>query len=194
MSPAAEEVLLPPYEGIALADIVLVDTAALADEVAQLLLAESVIGLDTESKPTFAKGEVSTGPHLIQLATDSKAYLFHVAYPATLASLKSILEAPALMKVGFGLQGDLAQLRSKLGVTPQNIVDLATTLRNGKNMLGAKAAVALYFGQRMQKSRKATTSNWANPRMTERQMRYAADDAQVAIRVYRKALGNQKSA
>jgi hypothetical protein len=48
--------------------------------------------------------------------------------------------------------------------------------------------VARYFGQRMQKSRKVTTSNWANPRLSERQILYAANDAQVALRVYRAAL------
>ena len=54
-------------------------------------------------------------------------------------------------------------------------------------MIGAKGAVAHYFGRRLQKSKKASTSNWANPQLTERQMIYAADDAQVALRVFRVA-------
>ena len=61
---------LPPYPGIHLADVVLVDTAAAADAACLALGAEAVLGFDTEAKPTFAKGEVSTGPHLIQLATE----------------------------------------------------------------------------------------------------------------------------
>jgi RNA polymerase sigma factor for flagellar operon FliA len=40
----------------------------------------------------------------------------------------------------------------------------------------------------MQKSKRTTTSNWAHPRLTERQMLYAADDAHVALKVYRAAL------
>ena len=55
---------------------------------------------------------------------------------------------------------------------------------------GAKTAVAKYFGKRLQKSKRTTTSNWANPRLTERQILYAANDAQVALRVYRAALSD----
>lgn len=180
---------LPPYEGIALRDILLVDSTA-ADTVAtQDLLAADVIGLDTESKPTFAKGEVSTGPHLVQLATDTKAYLFPVDRLPTLDGLKAVLESPHILKVGFGLESDLLRLKAKLGIESRHVLDLAHALRarGEKNMLGAKAAVARYFGRNLQKSRKASTSNWAHPRLTERQMIYAADDAQVALRVYRVA-------
>jgi len=92
--------------------------------------------------------------------------------------------------VGFGLGSDLAQLRSRLQIEPQNILDLSRALRSKERnqSLGAKSAVARYFGQRMQKSKRITTSNWANPRLTERQILYAANDAQVALRVYRAAL------
>jgi RNA polymerase sigma factor for flagellar operon FliA len=54
--------------------------------------------------------------------------------------------------------------------------------------MGAKTAVARYLGRRMQKSKRITTSNWAHPRLNERQMLYAADDAQVALRIYHLAL------
>jgi len=73
------EVELPLYPGIGLERIVLVDSEALAEVASAALLAADVIGLDTESKPTFLKGEESTGPHLIQLATDERAYLFPVS-------------------------------------------------------------------------------------------------------------------
>jgi len=46
---------------------------------------------------------VSTGPHLIQLATDEHAYLFPVTGTPALAVLKAVLEAPGVLKVGFGL-------------------------------------------------------------------------------------------
>jgi len=186
-TPAHED--LPPYPGIALADIVLVDTPAADAAALKSLLAADVVGFDTESKPTFAKGEVSTGPHLVQLATDTKAYLFPVERLHRLDGLKDVLESPRLRKVGFGLDSDVARLRAKLGIETRNVVDLAVELRGDgeRNTLGAKAAVARYFGQRLQKSKRVSTSNWAQPRLTESQMRYAADDAQVALRVYRAA-------
>ena len=178
---------LPLYPGIALADIVLVDSAA-ADSVAVAdLLAADAVGFDTESKPTFAKGEISTGPHLVQLATDAKAYLFPVDRLPCLGGLKAVLESTRVCKVGFGLDSDVARLKSKFGIDLRNVVDLAVTLRAAgeKNTVGARAAVIRHFGQRLQKSRRVSTSNWALPQLSESQMRYAADDAQVSLRLYR---------
>jgi ribonuclease D len=187
---SAVEIELPLYQGIAIADVVLVDSPAAADDACRTLLAEAVLGFDTEAKPTFAKGEVSTGPHLVQLATADRVYLFPVRPQVDYDGLKQILESRRILKVGFGLGSDLAQLRSRLGIEAQGILDLSRALpgEKPKQTLGAKTAVAKYLGRRMQKSKRTTTSNWANPRLTERQMLYAADDAHVALKVYRAAL------
>jgi RNA polymerase sigma factor for flagellar operon FliA len=191
MSPLPEEEELPPYAGITLGDIVLVKTEAEAAEALAVLSSADAVGFDTESKPTFAKGEESTGPHLVQLATDSTAYLFQIgAKPGVdvlQTVLKAVLESPAILKVGFGLGDDLRRLRGKLGIETQNVVDLSTTLRRRgeRNTLGAKTAVARFFGQRLAKSKRITTTNWALPRLSEQQIRYAADDAHVALRIYR---------
>ena len=186
----ASDAELPLYEGVTLDDVVLVTSPEAAAEACQTLRVQDVIGFDTESKPTFSKGELSSGPHLIQLATASRVYLFPVGGLANLDGIKAILESARILKVGFGLDSDLAQLRSRLGMEAQNILDLSRALRsdNGKHGLGARTAVAKYFGRRLQKSKRTTTSNWANPRLTERQILYAANDAQVALRVYRAAL------
>jgi ribonuclease D len=184
---------LPPYTGLTLADVRLVRTPGDADAARAALLACDAIGFDTESKPTFQKGEVSTGPHLVQLADDRHAWLFQFGqdqvdqerHPAV-DVLRAVLESPAILKVGFGLGDDLRRLRAKLGIETRNVLDLATALRRGeRNAWGAKTAVARFFGQHLQKSRKITTTNWALPRLSERQLLYAADDAHVALRVYR---------
>ena len=191
MSPdIAIEPELPLYQGVAIADVVMVMSADAAAEARQVLLAEDVIGFDTEAKPTFSKGEVSTGPHLIQLATENRVYLFPVGALPNLNGMKAILESKQILKVGFGLDGDVSQLRARLGIEARNILDLSRALRGDKprQSLGAKTAVAKFFGRRLVKSKRVTTSNWANPRLTERQILYAANDAQVALRVYRAAL------
>ena len=178
---------LPDYAGIALADVVLVTSGRLAAEALAALMAAEVIGFDTESKPTFLKGEVSTGPHLIQLATETRAYLFPLSQWPSAGELKTILESKALLKVGFGLGNDRSALKSRLGIELANVVDLGEVLRGQghRGTVGAKIAVAHFFGQRLHKSKKVGTSNWAAPRLAERQLLYAANDAQVALRVYR---------
>ena len=180
---------LPPYEGIALADVVLVKSERDAAAALAALSQADVIGFDTESKPTFAKGEESTGPHLVQLATDDRAWLVQVGPSLSehlRDMLRAVLEAPGILKVGFGLGDDIRRLRSKLGIETNNVIDLSTALRRGeRNALGAKTAVARFFGQQLQKSKRITTTNWAQPRLSEKQILYAADDAHVALRVYR---------
>jgi RNA polymerase sigma factor for flagellar operon FliA len=189
-SPVTED-SLPPYKGIALSDVRMVRSPEDAQAALGALLAADTIGFDTESKPTFQKGEVSTGPHLVQLATDSHAYLFQFGANANGAAphsdvLRAVLEAPGILKVGFGLGDDLRRLRAKLGIETRNVIDLATALRRGeKNAWGAKTAVERFFGKRLQKSRRITTTNWAMPRLSEQQIQYAADDAHVALRIYR---------
>ena len=186
MTPDQEE-LLPPYDGIKLHEVRMVRSERDAAEALAALLASDALGFDTESKPTFAKGEVSTGPHLVQLATDDAAYLFQIGASPSVDVLRAVLESHLILKVGFGLTDDVRRLRSKLGIDANNVLDLSTALRRGeRNTLGAKTAVARFFGQRLQKSKKITTTNWATPRLTEKQILYAADDAHVALRVYRR--------
>ena len=177
---------LPPYEGISLADVRLVQSPQDVAAACAILAAADVIGFDTESKPTFAKGEESQGPHLIQLATDDQAFLFPVGQLPDLGAVKAILESERILKVGFGLGDDIRRLKTKLGICPAHVLDLSRALREGeRNDLGAKTAVARFFGMRLQKSKRISTTNWAHPRLTERQILYAADDAQVPLRVYR---------
>ena len=181
---------LPPYQGIGLEDVRLVRTADEAQAAMAALLAVDAIGFDTESKPTFVKGESSTGPHLIQLATDDTAYLFQVGAASTpaLAELKAILESTSTLKVGFGLSDDVKRLHAKLAIRAAGVVDLSVALRTPgqRNDLGAKTAVAKFFGLHLQKSKKISTTNWASARLSDKQILYAADDAQVALRVYRR--------
>jgi RNA polymerase sigma factor for flagellar operon FliA len=190
MSETPEE-LLPPYAGIKMGEVRLVLSEADAAEALAAFSSMDAVGFDTESKPTFQKGEESTGPHLVQLATDDVAYLFQVGRPAVAAAalfaVRSVLESTAILKVGFGLGDDLRRLRGRFGIEPANVLDLSTALRRGeRNTLGAKTAVARYFGQRLQKSKRITTTNWALPTLSEKQILYAADDAHVALRVYRR--------
>lgn len=177
---------LPLYRGIALADVVVVDDLHKAAVALKALSSETALGFDTESKPTFVKGESSTGPHLVQLATLQRAYLFPVTVTEGLQVIRALLENPTILKVGMGLGNDRSVLRSRLGIDLANVLDLGEAMRGDwhRGTVGAKVAVARLFGQRLLKSKKTGTSNWANPKLNERQLLYAANDAQVALRLY----------
>jgi ribonuclease D len=178
---------LPIYKGVSLLDVTLVNTETLMAKALAALLAAPEVGFDTESKPTFLKGEISTGPHLVQLATDQHVYLFPVSFAANHEVLRRVLASENILKVGFGLGNDRSALRSRLGIELSKVLDLGEVLRGPghRGTVGAKVAVAHYFGQKFQKSKKVGTSNWASPRLNERQVLYAANDAHVALEIYR---------
>ena len=176
---------LPAYEGIDLARVTLVDSDAAAARACAELLARDAIGFDTESKPTFRKGEVATGPHLVQLASDDRVWLFPVAHGVDRSSLQRILESAAVLKVGLG--NDRSALRERLGIELAHVLDLGEVLRGPghRGTVGARVAVAHFLGRKLQKSKRTGTSNWASPQLSERQLLYAANDAHVALRLYR---------
>jgi ribonuclease D len=187
IAPDKEQIaLLPPFALIGMPDIWLVATARDAELVDAELRGQQVLGFDTESKPTFVRNEASEGPHIVQFATLSKAYVFQLHDPACRAVAGSVLASTAVVKAGFGLSSDVKQIAAKFGTAPNAVVDIDTLFRQQgyRKELGVKAAVAVLFGQRFAKSKKAATSNWASRQLTTAQVLYAANDAYAAMCVY----------
>ena len=152
---------------------------------------EKFVGFDTETKPTFKKGAEAAGPHVVQFAIQNRAFIVQLGKEPPVPFLKSVIESREIVKVGFGLKSDRAPLFRTLGIKVGAAVELTATLRalRYKQALGAKAAVAIVLGQRLQKSRSVTTSNWAFPTLKPNQLLYAANDAYAALCVFR-ALGS----
>ena len=190
-TPSKDEIaLLPEFDRLGLDRITLVCTAAQARE-AQVALADSPIwGFDTESKPTFFKDQLSDGPHIVQLATLQRAWVFQLHDPACSAVVAQLLATSGFTKAGFGLGDDRKRILAKLAVEAAGVLELNTVFRQRgyRKDMGVKGAVAVLFNQRFVKSKKAATSNWAMPQLTQSQLIYAANDAYAAARVHH-ALG-----
>lgn len=186
----AQIALLEPFDRLGLDRIRLVASAAQARDAWAELADCACWGFDTESKPTFFKDQVSEGPHIVQLSTLEKAWIFQLHDLECRSVVAGLLALPGITKAGFGLGDDRKRIQSKLGVEPANVLELNTVFRERgyRKDMGVKGAVAVLFNRRYIKSRKATTSNWANPRLTEAQLVYAANDAYAAARVFH-ALG-----
>ncbi len=178
--------LLPPFERLGLDRITLVSTPLQAQDASEQLMQCRAWGFDTESKPTFKVGESSDGPHVLQLSTPQRAWVFQLHDPGCRAIAAQLLAAPGIVKAGFGLGDDRKRIIHKLGIEPQGILELNTVFhqRGYRKDMGVKGAVAVLFHQRFIKSKKAATSNWANARLSEAQLVYAANDAYAAIRVW----------
>ena len=192
LTPSKEEIaLLAPFERLPLERIELIATEAQARRAIDELAGIRVFGFDTESKPTFAKGEVSDGPHIVQLSTVDRAWIFQLHDLACRQLLAECLASHESLKVGFGLGDDKRRIQGKLGVEAFGVVDLNATFRKlgYRKDIGVKAAIAIMFGKRFLKSGKASTSNWASRQLSESQLLYAANDAYAAARVHA-ALGD----
>lgn len=175
---------LPPFKNLNHQNIVVIENIEQCKTIEEELKAAIFLGFDSESKPTFRVGEVSTGPHLIQLATEHTAYLFHVN-SSTLKFLQPILSNPKQLKVGFGLKND-KHIFHKKGIELESCIDLAKGFSHFgfTQQMGVQKAVALLFGQYLSKSKKIGTSNWAQKPLTPQQISYAAADAYAALLVF----------
>ena len=193
--PTKEQIaLLPPFAGLSLNQIVVLRSPAQFEDAYRAIEREKFVGFDTETKPTFTKSAEAIGPHVVQFALRNRAFIVQLGKEPPLPFLKSVIESQEIVKVGFGLKSDRGPLFRSLGVKVGAAVELTGTLRalRYKQALGAKTAVAIVLGQRLQKSKSVTTSNWASPTLKPNQLLYAANDAYAALCVFR-ALGSPYS-
>ena len=184
--PTKEQIdALPAFVGLRLDQIEVPVTAAQAAAAAEHLLSRRFVGFDTESKPTFAVGETSTGPHVVQFSTLERAFIFQVHRTECREALMSLLQSKQMVKVGFGLRSDRGHIQKKFGVQPGALLDMTHYFKQvgHRNEVGVKSAVAMVLQQRFQKSKRISTTNWSNAELTSSQLLYAANDAYGAIAV-----------
>ncbi|MGL6069729.1 3'-5' exonuclease [Craterilacuibacter sp.] len=181
---------LPPFTGLTLERITVVTCRASAEAALLQMLRHDALGFDTESRPTFHKGQNSEGPHVLQFSSMDRAWLFQSHQQETLSAAFEVLQSAQVAKVGFGLKSDLGHLGTRFGIIPQQLIDLDHSFRaqGYRQQIGAKTAIAMLFGQKLAKSKHISTSNWAIKQLAERQLLYAANDAYAAICVHQALL------
>lgn len=187
--PSKEQIqAFPVFQNLPMPQIQLIHSLEQCLAVEQELKSCALFGFDSESKPTFKVGEISTGPHLIQLATLDKAYLFQMN-PAIWAFLAPIFANRDQIKIGFGLKND-AHLFRKRGIELNSVIELSKCFGHFglKNPVGLKNAIALLFGLNFPKSKRISTSNWASKNLSAAQIDYAAADAYAPVLVFEELL------
>ncbi|RZL37810.1 MAG: 3'-5' exonuclease domain-containing protein 2 [Rubrivivax sp.] len=187
--PTLEQIAaMPAYDALPASRIHVLKTAEQLHFAEQALREAGHVGFDTESKPTFVAGAPQTGPEVIQFATLSDAFIVQTETPGVADFLQAMIESDDVVKVGFGLASDRPQIQRKLGLRLGQSIDLSHLVKQlgFKDAVGLKTAVAIVLGRRFAKSKKATTSNWANRTLTPQQLQYAANDAHASLLVYKR--------
>ncbi len=149
---------------------------------AQELNRETVLGFDTETRPSFKKG-LNYSPALIQLASRETVYLFHLTHLTFPPMLREILSNPGIIKAGVAVDHDITKLKELGHFRPAGFVDLGDIARNsGIKNHGLRGLAAILLGVRI--SKQAQVSNWAQKALSPEQVRYAATDAWASREIY----------
>jgi len=166
------------YEG----RVRLVATPGDLEEARSDLRQESIVGLDTETRPAFKKGE-SHLPALVQVATARAVYLFQLRRTEVFPVLAGLLSEPRTIKAGVSLKDDLRALKQVFPFEEKNMLDLGLVARsNGLGQTGVRNLAGILLGLRIPKGTK--TSNWAARELSPAQITYAATDAWACRELY----------
>jgi len=175
------EMPLGAYEG----PIHVINDVAQLDAAMAALAEDEVWGFDTETKPSFKRGD-NYLPSLLQLANARAAYLFQLPQLQERSQeLLNFLGEARFRKVGVALRDDIRKLQEIHPFQADNFYEIAqATGKAGIVNTGLRNLVAIFLGFRISKN--AQVSNWAKPVLTEQQIRYAATDAWVSRELYLK--------
>lgn len=147
------------------------------------------LGFDTETRPTFKKGQYYP-PALIQLASPDCVYLFRICKIKTLDPVLPLLESGEILKTGVAIKDDVKELRAMQEFEPGGFIEIAEiTVKLGYENRGLRALAGLLLGGRISKA--AQVSNWARPELDKKQIRYAATDAWISREIYARAKAEQ---
>ena len=144
---------------------------------------EKVLGLDSEALGLTLGRDPLT---LIQIGLQSKQFylvkLNRETYSAP--NLVKVLSNPTIQFVMHYARQDLLWLKYHLKVEPKNIfcTKVASKIaRTASNMHGYKDLVKELCGKDI--SKKEQTSDWGNPNLTEKQIRYAQQDTEYLFEI-----------
>jgi len=166
--------------------IIVILTPEEAEKAVDYLLSKPILGVDTETRPSFKRGfqyKVS----LLQVACDDTCFLFRLNRTGMTPAILRLLEDTKVPKIGLSWHDDLNGLHRLSEFKPGRFIDLQKHVSEiGIEDLGLQKLYANMFGQKI--SKKMQLSNWERDILDEKQKLYAATDAWACIQLYRELI------
>ena len=163
-------------------EVIVIDKPEMVADAAAYLRQHTVLGVDTEARPSFKRG-VHYPTALVQIATLERCYLFRLTHVGLPVEIAEIFANPDICKVGLAFKDDITGLRRRRDFKPANCVDLQSMVcKYGIMELGLQKIFAIIFGKKISKSQQLT--NWENSHLTPEQARYASTDAWATLSIY----------
>lgn len=161
---------------------IIVDTPAKARDAIAYLMRQPIVGFDTETRPSFRKGQ-NHQVALLQLATSDECFLIRLNIIGMTEPIRQFLESPDVLKVGLSTKDDFHALRRLHEIEPRGFIELQSYVKGfdiADNSL--QRIYGIIFGSRISKAQRLT--NWEAPELTPAQQRYASIDAWACLRLY----------
>ncbi|MDQ1770859.1 3'-5' exonuclease domain-containing protein 2 [Labilibaculum sp. A4] len=178
-----EEVNELPLQGFD-GEIVLVDQDMELDNAVQYLKKFPILGFDTETRPSFKKGRVNDVA-LLQLAANSKTFLFRINKIGLPEQLLDLLADPKIMKVGAAIKDDIRGLQKLNDFDANGFLELQEYVSKfGIESYSLKKLSAIVLNFRI--SKRQQVSNWEAEELSSGQLKYAATDAWVSLKIFEK--------
>lgn len=166
--------------------IITVNSEREADKAVPFLLSKDILGVDTETRPSFKKGQQHK-VSLLQVATEDICFLFRLNYIGMATPVISLLSNTDVPMVGLSWHDDLAALQKRMEFKPGLFIDIQDII--GDIGIEDKSLQKLYaniFKQKISKRQRLT--NWDADVLSDKQMSYAATDAWACVRLYKEIL------
>ena len=163
-------------------EVVIVDTPDKLQSAIKEMSQASLLGFDTETRPSFRRG-VSYNVSLLQLSTNDKAWLIRLNKLGLPTELTKLLESENIIKIGAAIRDDIKGLQKHTNFKPNKFIDLQTMAKErGLEDFSLKKLAAHVLGVKI--SKRQRLSNWEAETLSNAQLRYAATDAWISLMIY----------
>jgi ribonuclease D len=162
--------------------IIVIQTEQEAEKAVEYLLRFPMVGIDTETRPSFKRG-IMHKVALLQVSTYDTCFLFRLNMIGMCPPVERLLSHPTLVKVGLSLKDDINMLHRLGDFAGNNFIDLQNIVGQvGIRDMSLQKIYANLFGQKVSKRQRLT--NWEADVLDDRQKEYAAIDAWVCLKIY----------
>ncbi len=171
--------------------IIVVLSPGETEKAVDYLLSQKILGVDTETRPSFKKG-AQHAVSLLQVATHDCCFLFRLNYTGLTPALIRLLEDTRVPKIGLSWHDDLLSLGKRAAFTPGRFIDLQQLVGEiGIEDRSLQKLYANFFHQKILKRQQL--SNWERDVLDEKQKVYAATDAWACIMLYEELMRLEKT-
>ncbi|MBR2361001.1 MAG: 3'-5' exonuclease domain-containing protein 2 [Bacteroidaceae bacterium] len=162
--------------------IIVIQTEQEAEKAVEYLLRFPIVGIDTETRPSFKRG-IMHKVALLQVSTYDTCFLFRLNMIGMCPPVVRLLSHPTLVKVGLSLKDDIHMLHQLGDFAGNNFIDLQNIVGQvGIRDMSLQKIYANLFGQKVSKRQRLT--NWEADVLNDPQKQYAAIDAWVCLKIY----------